>query len=54
MTENFGRGLFTTREIKEGEVVIGEKALAIGRDDYEESKKLLMSFDEDKNVATAS
>ena len=46
MTQDKGRGLFANRLIKKGEIIIAEKAMAIGQNNVEGSKELLLSFDE--------
>ena len=39
MTKNHGRGLYATKQIKEGELIMAEKAIGFGVEYYSETRK---------------
>lgn len=48
MTDNMGRGVFATRNLKKGELIIFEKPIAIGSKCSEEEAKI--EYGENKSL----
>ena len=50
MTPKSGRGLFATRDLMKGELLLAEKALATGSEDLEKDKCVNLSYGNDKSI----